>query len=310
MGLGRAGCDECCPVVWNTVVQDGFVYTATAIGFLLLSVLFTGLAALIVTRQPGNQISWLMFVIGFGLLVDTGIVPLVGTQPVSPSTSDYLAIFVSNTAWQLFFFPLFLLLFLFPTGRFPTRRWTWALWLTALMALAAAFFNLFTVEVGPPGGEWAIPNPIGFVPVSILDSGAGDLIVTSGLLALAFGGLIAVGLRYRRSSQRIRTQIKWVLYGALVFAMVYAFIALNQGWTDDSGLIGLLLVGSIALLPTSITIAITRYRLFEIDRIISRTLTYTAGVVMLGVLLIGIVTLVTSLLPAQSSLAVSGATLE
>lgn len=132
-----------------------------------------------------------------------------------------------------------------------------------------------------------------------------------GLLTLSLGGFVAMTVRFRRSGLVERTQIKWVLCAALVFALTYA-ASLVVNWFGGSfgdGLLGFLFVFSIALIPISITAAITRYRLFEIDRIISRTLSYAAVVIVLGALFLGMVTLVTALLPTQNSLAVAGATL-
>lgn len=180
--------------------------------------------------------------------------------------------------------------------------------------MTVVFFviGVFAEGWGPPNDDyiWLIDNPIGFIPNSFWE-GLFGAIWMLGLLTLSLGGFVAMTVRFRRSGLVERTQIKWVLCAALVFALTYA-ASLVVNWFGGSfgdGLLGFLFVFSIALIPISITAAITRYRLFEIDRIISRTLSYAAVVIVLGALFLGMVTLVTALLPTQNSLAVAGATL-
>jgi ABC-type bacteriocin/lantibiotic exporter with double-glycine peptidase domain len=96
----------------------------------------------------------------------------------------------------------------------------------------------------------------------------------------------------------------------VLFSGAYTVVLVLQSWTDGEGVVfSLLFVPSIASIPISITIAITRYRLFEIDRIISRTLSYAMIVVVLATVFVGVVTLTSSILPSQNSLAVAASTL-
>lgn len=291
-------------------LEDGLAGVIASALWLLLPVLFTGLASVILTRQPDNGISWLLYSVGLGVLLDIAVQPHVEAPPSSPVFWDYVAIFLSNTMWLAIFFPLFLLLFVFPTGHFMNHRWRWARWPAIFMPATVVFFSLFSEEVGPPNDSWLIANPIGLIPNSGIWEGFFGVLWSLSLLSLALGGLVAMVVRFRRSTVVVRTQIKWVLYAAFVFALGYGASVIASVWTiEDDSFFWILFVLSLALLPVSITAAITRYRLFEIDRIISRTLSYALVAGLLATVYLVTVTAVTSLLPTQNALAVAGSTL-
>ncbi|MEA1902288.1 MAG: hypothetical protein U9N56_02050 [Actinomycetota bacterium] len=288
---------------------EGFEYgAAETASWMVLPILYTWLGALIVARQPGNRIAWILFSVAVGVLLDGAAQPFILTAPNPPTAIDYLALFLANSMWVVIFFPLFMLLYLFPTGRFLSRRWAWAGWLAVGMVVTFLVIGIFAETWGTPNDDWVIDNPIGFVPN---DWGAFGVVWNLGLIALPVGGFAAMTVRFRRSNVVERTQIKWVLYAALVFALSYVgSVILNAvGGSFGDLLIGSLFALSLALLPLSIAAAITRYRLFEIDRIISRTLAYAVVVALLGALYFGMITLITSLLPTQNALAVAGSTL-
>lgn len=280
----------------------------TAIGWMVLPALFTALGSLIATRRPGNRISWLLFAVAIAVLVDAVLTALYQDQPVSPAFWDYVAIEIWNLLWLGILFPLILLLFLFPTGRFHTRRWIWAGWVQAAMVAFVVFVGVLTEEIGPPTEEWVVTNPIGFLPATLNEGPFGVLWVL-GLVALVIGGLTALVVRYRRSAQLVRTQIKWVLYAAAVFVAAFAFTAFANLFLNVDYLLGAMLAFSLALFPISITVAITRYRLFEIDRIVNRTLVYALVVAVLAGIYAAAVVLLRGLLPDGSDLAVAASTL-
>ena len=312
------------PWIWTGLVAVaclvGFVFgvtgsesafdRATGTIWTLLVVLITALGALIATRQPGNRISWLFFTVALGLLVTGAFSPLTQAEPASPTFWNWLAV-VNETvlAVATIFYPLFLLLYVFPTGHFLTRRWTWAGWFGAIMVptlLLVAVFSEELANIDDGVKVWSITNPIGFIPPGVLD--VMGFIWNAGLVVVAIGGVISVIVRYRRSSQLVRTQIKWLLYPGLIF--VGSYILIVNGVGDNSEFLStLLIVGPIALIPTSMTVAIIRYRLFEIDRIISRTLAYLLVVGLLATIYFGTVTFITTRLPAPNGVAVAGSTL-
>ena len=309
------------PWIWTGVVTvatvvlflDEVLNQGTSIGTGLagvpLTVLFTFLGALIAVRQPGNRIAWLLLVIGFGLLLIGVLTRFTGAEPEFPSFLDLFAIVLDNwVGLNLIFYPLVLIPFIFPTGRFFTRRQVWVGWVGAIMVPTSLLVALFAEKIGPPfqSGDqpWRIANPIGFLPTVALDFVLS--VWGMGLLVLAIGGVWSLIIRYGQSSLVVKAQIRWMLFASLFLAVGFAFIIATD---TDSTISGVFVALAFASIPVSITIAITRYKLFEIDRIISRTLGYAIVVGLLAAAFFGLITLITNLLPAQNSLAVAGSTL-
>ena len=287
-------------------------------GLLLLSPFYVALGLRIVVRQPGNRVSWLLFVIGTWFVVEGAADLRIGgqTEPPHPASIwDALAIIWLNSG---FFFaliiPLFLLLYIFPTGRFLTRRWSWAGWLAGLVASMGFFVEVFATEIGLTEHTWTITNPNGFLEFGAENfSGLEDAPIVAtvfgvGLVALMVGGIPAIVTRYRRSNPLIRTQIKWVVYAMVLLAITLMSQILFESY--QGFVANFLFVFSLLVLPATVTIAITRYRLYEIDRLISRTLGYTLVVTLLGlVYAVGAIWLPTQLLGEQSPIFVAGSTL-
>lgn len=258
---------------------------ALDIGMLLLPVMYTGLGSLIVTRQPENRISWVFYWIGFGGVLSVLAYPyILRPPPEDPSVMEVLALIWDQTGFfAALLVPLFLLLFLFPTGRFLTRRWAWAGWVSALVAVGFLAANTFSEELRPAdsSAEWTVANPIGFLPNDFVDSVV-FLPVGLGLIALLIGGIASTVVRFRRSDTVVRIQIKWVVYSMMVFAITIGFKLLLDEVLRDNEVTDFLFVLSLFLIPISITVAIIRYRLFEIDRLISRTVSYAIVAGVLG----------------------------
>jgi hypothetical protein len=246
------------------------------LGFFVLGplMLITALGSVVSVRQPGNRIGWLLHIVSLDLLLSLWTYPLVlDGNPDSPSFVLFFAVVIQNAVAPLLIYVVFLLLFLFPTGTFLSPRWKWAGLIGVTYFSLLLFFAIFATETGPVflEGEsqpWAMPNPIGFLPtgpVAALSDGLALL-----MLAAAIGGVSAIVLRYRRAGPVVRTQIKWVL-----FAAVAALVSFPIAISDLEVVSDILMMITITAVPTAIAIAITRYRLYEIDRIISRTVTYT-----------------------------------
>lgn len=283
-----------------------------SVAVIALPTFLSCLGAVVLTRQPGNRISWLLFVSGAGVLVTAildGLYGVAAGPPVDPTYWDYFLIWVmSSTGSAFVFYPIALLLYVFPTGRFLSKRWAWALWVPAFFVAVIAVLAPFADQVGPffaDEGEvrWLIDNPIGFIPLEALDA---VVVVWSLILVLIvpIGGVVALILRYRRSSLVVRTQIRWVVYGSAVAAITFPlgiwFISDHPFWSGFFTLIAL------AVVPVTITIAITRYRLFDIDRLISRTLAYTLVVATLTIaylaVILGVGAIATAMSPTDTDL--------
>lgn len=280
---------------------------------IVLPSLFTALGALIATRVPGNRIAWILMVVGFsGVAAAWGTVQITITEkPTVVTAADIVALIWLNTGFFVaLLIPLLMLPFLFPDGRFLTPRWRWAGWLAGVASVELLAMQGLTRTLGPENRPWTVPNPIGVLPEdSFARDGPAFLFFGLALFALMIGGVVSAVLRYRRSSETVRTQIKWIAFSLVVFVVTMAVrLLLDQyraAWWNE-------LMFDIALLivPVSIAVAVTRYRLFDIDRIISRTLGYGLVVVSLGlVYVVGAVWLPALLVEQRPPVFVAGTTL-
>ena len=112
-------------------------------------ILITALGSVISARQPGNRIAWLLHAISVGLLLSmASSLVTESDKPISPDFWDYAAFVIINGLSLSFLYPIFLIFFIFPTGRFLTRRWRWAGWIGVLFIPAMLLVALFTEEVG------------------------------------------------------------------------------------------------------------------------------------------------------------------
>lgn len=267
----------------------------------------TALGALLRVKVPENPISWVFFMMGAGLplLILANSAISSDTPPIDPGIQEYLGMVLQGPPSSiLVFYPFFFVLYVFPTGRFLNRRWRWALRLGVGMAVIT-FVTYAFVEFFRPGYEedpWLLENPVGFIPVGVADAVGGGLGLIV-LLALAFGGVASIVVRYRTATAETRAQIRWLLYPGLVFPVTLIATVLSENVSSIAFL-------PFALVPVAIFIAVTRYRLYEIDRIISRTIAYTVVVgALAGVYVVGAVWLPTQILGEQPATFVAGTTL-
>jgi len=269
--------------------------------------LLTALGAAITTRQPGNRIGWLMFGVGAALLIEpTALLILSGDRPEPVTLLDVLAVTGENTSFFIgFIIPVAFLLYLFPTGSYLTGGWSWAGWLAAVASLSFVVDALFSVELRIADADWIVSNPIGFLspgPQTALEFVAGI-----GMLTLMLGGIVAIVVRYRRSDSVVRSQIRLVALSLIFFIVT----ALYRLLTDDRGNASSLIFGFVTvLIPISIAVAILRHRLFDIDRVISRTVGYAIVIGTLALVYIGgALWLPTQFLGERSPVFVAGSTL-
>jgi hypothetical protein len=319
------GLTNCLSTVWSGVgllSRDGSRNALYLIGEALISlaapVAFAIVAALIVSRQPRNTLGWVLMV-PVGLYVVGG--PIVShIERLAPSSPEptvpiLLMAWFNTWNWLLLIFPLLLIPLLFPNGQPPTPRWrsvgvaaiAWA----SLFVLIAALARQINAGTTP---NMVFDNPIGVLGKGTVERLVGVWIV--GLLALAVACAVALFVRYRRANEIEREQIKWLLYACALFLMVYAVGLVGRlgGKSSVGGYIWGVFFGlSVIALPAAIGIAILKYRLYDIDVVINRTLVYgplTATLVALY--FVGIVVLqrfFVVLTGQQSTLAVVASTL-
>jgi hypothetical protein len=200
---------------------------------------------------------------------------------------------------------------LFPTGRLPSRRWRWLAWIAIACVVAGVASSAFSI--GANAGLGPVQNPLGIKGFSDIY----DVVLTfmSTVLYIAAASLLLVRLRRARGVER--QQIKWFVYGAVatISGLTLAYVIPNSieapPWFERIGFA--VLIATTAAIPVSIGIAILRYRLYDIDLLINRTLVYGSLTVALVAIYFGGIVLLQGLFVAltgeQSTLAVVASTL-
>jgi len=234
---------------------------------------FMVIGALVVARRPANAIGWLFSAIGLLALGAS----LAGEYSqyayvTRPSGLPFAVGAVWYLAWVAF--PVFGLTFsftllLFPTGRLLSPRWRPIAWLAAIEITASTMLAALQPTLSLENQGRTIANPIGASGLPHPDQGAvGD--VLGGLFtAVSLAACASLVLRFRRARGEERQQLKWVAYAAALMVITTAVVAVTV--TDGSDLAVAL---TVVLLPIAAGIAILRYRLYDIDRLINRTLVY------------------------------------
>lgn len=306
-------------VAGGTAVMVGVfareILDVDAVVLMASAMAYTGLGLLIAVRKPGNRIAWVFYVVATWVVL-SGASVLVGEyeDPPSPVRAlDLFNIMFGNVGYFIMLLiPLVLLFYLFPDGRFLTPRWSWAGWVAAFISIVAVFSQVAATDVGltaPDGPDWTVSNPIGFIEGAELDGGVVGLLFGLGFVSIALLAIPALIVRYGRSDAAVRSQIKWVVFAAVVvggLAILAVFLGeAVPGWFSELWFYLLVMV-----FPVSVALAIIRGRLYEIDRIFSRTVAYLLVVGLLGlVYLVGAVWLPTRLLGEQPPLFVAATTL-
>ena len=311
-------------IIWSGIGllrQGGSRSTLYLAGEALISlaapVVFAIVAALIVSRQPRNTIGWVLMVpVGLYVVggpIESYIERLAPSSP-EPTVPLLLMLWFNSWNWLLLIFPLLYIPLLFPNGRPPTPRWRWVsvaaiAWATLFVLLATLSQQIHT-NTTP---DILFDNPIGVLGEDTVQRLVGVWIV--GLLALAVACAVALFVRYRRANETEREQIKWLLYACAVFLVVYVGGVLRSvGTASLGGYIWEVLFGlSVITLPAAIGIAVLKYRLYDIDLLINRTLVYASLTAMLALVYVGGVTGLQAALRAltgqESTLAIVASTL-
>ena len=282
---------------------------------LVIGIPCAAVGVVVARRQPGNPLGWLFLAIALCLFVanDGGdysyfVYRLGHHVPFGPAA---LAL---DQLWIPGLVLIVVVILLFPDGRLTSRYWRWglrafsALYIALVAAVAVALagaLDAHPLRIDDTGGLVVMDNPAGWFAIA-----EHSILVASLILSLGF--ICRQVLSWRRSSGERHQQLKWLASGAtvtiasLVLATVFSTTGTTttvREWVDNFFWFGL------AALPVSMGVAILRYRLYEIDRIISRTLAYTVVTGLLVAAYAGLVLLSTHVLALSSSVAVAASTL-
>jgi hypothetical protein len=265
--------------------------------------------AVLASRRPRHPVGWLLLGVGlsvsssgvadgyapYGLLVRPGVLP--GARYVALYGPALLAITIACIG---------LILLLTPTGSLPSPRWRW--WARVTAAAPVVVLLMVTLLPRPLGPEYqSVANPLGLGALEAWLQAATGMALALTVLGVPVAAASMV-VRFRRARGTERQQLRWVALAAAVVSLAAALV-LAAMLTETPALFGWGLALCAAILPLAIGAAILRYRLYDLDRIISRTLAYGLLTVLLGGGYAGLVLGLGQLLGENRSLVVAGATL-
>jgi len=291
---------------------------ADFLSILAIVLVFPIVGLVIASRRPSNSVGWLFLVVGLVMTLDifggayTGLIVFAGVR----LPGGALVAWLKDSFWLLGpAVALPLAIALFPDGRLPSSRWSPALivavvlsvMVTALGALAPGDLLGYDGQFVNPFG---IPGEIGRLALWASRSG--------GILQLlpAFIAIAAIVVRLRRARGAERQQLKWLLFPLAVFVLTIStgfavVLSVPPASADDFRWIFTVALVALGVVPISAGIAILRYRLYDIDVVIRRTVIYAVVVAVLGAVYVALVLALGSLLQqvaGTDTLAVAGST--
>ena len=282
----------------------------------LLTLVLGGVGLVVAWHQPRNPMGWLLLGSGmcFGLAMDASFYATLayrlhpGRLPLG-----WVAVML-QPGWGLAFIFVSTAVLLFPDGRLPSWHWRWplrvylagsAVWAGGAVVIAVTAVARHHVQINSSGDLAIIDHPTG---TAALWGAIGEVYFVV-LVVCLVAAVVQQAVSYRRASGVRRQQLKWVASGAAVCVICgVAATALNNApgaWQVVSDV----LVAGMAALPASMGVAILRYRLYDIDRIISRTLAYALVTGLLAGVYTGLVLLATRVLSFHTPVAVAASTL-
>lgn len=281
--------------VWPIFPRTGVDATAG----ILVAALCSGLVGAVLSlKVPSNSVGPLALIAG-----SAGVVYFFGNEYAMASLGQeaglvgaYLLGWMGSWVGALFPIGVSLLIFVFPTGR-PVGWWRLLMAIPILGAISS-FLGAALL--------WGLPLTTLISPDLLGQIGAYGFVDAGFILGFmsAIPATLSVIARFRRAGFVERQQIKWLLAATCLFAVAYIV-----GATSEDEWVWWVVSVAMAAIPLAILLAVLRYRLYEIDRIISRTVAYVIVIGLLGAVYVAGAAAMTSFLPDESPLAVAGSTL-
>jgi hypothetical protein len=281
-----------------------------------ISAPFAMVGFVVAWRKPGNPLGWVIVAMaGFFALSEDASFYMVADYRLHHGglPLGWVALF-AEPGWAPGLVFLVLVFLLFPDGRPPSSRWRWVVW-AALTVGTVWIASAFALTVSAIIGHHLQVDPAG--NLAVLDNGAGDAawwnavtfataLVAAACWLASLGGQV---LSYRRSSGERRQQLKWLLTGSAVAGVCIGISFSTGSASGFMRIVAVIVLAGFLALPLSIGVAVLKYRLFDIDRIISRTLAYTIVTGLLVGTYAGIVLLATHVVSIKAPVAVAASTL-
>ena len=272
---------------------------ADALGFSVWILSFTVVGVIIAFHRPGNPIAWICLafsgVWSIWIFLD-GLLAYEAANPGSLSRPDLIAA-LAYPLWVPGVGLIGFLLLLFPDGHLPSPRWRYVAWLLAgdlALLTLTGFFLPGVIQ------ETEYVNPLGVEILEAFDQGIPGFALVVILVLCILASALSVVVRYRRAVGRERLQLKWLMAAGVVAAAAYALLFF---WDEFN----VQLVWS--LLPIAIGMSMHRHHLYEIDRLISRTIVYAVVVGALAIVFASVIFVLQVVSPFQDDLAVAASTL-
>ena len=244
------------------------------IAFPLAALTMTFVAVLIGRRDQSHIVAWMFLLLGGGaeLLVVTQSYGIYGTM-TAPGSLPAAGVFLwlASWTWSVPIGALVIAVLVFPSGRPLTPRWWLVAWIAAVAGALQGFADAFRVPIHLAGTGLVTPFGTPFA-VDFLD--AISIVGTIAWAAATLAAAASLVVRFRRASGVERLQLKWVAFGfgsAAVAIVLASVVYAVPGFEALSGAVGSL---GLLLIPISAAVAILRYRLYDIDVVIERTLVY------------------------------------
>lgn len=261
-------------VLWVVIVDEPLA--PDIVLFPVAYLAFATVGAMILGRRPSNRIGRLAMAAGLGGSL-VGVADSYARQ-VGPAPGQAWAAWLAAVGFPATLGPIIFLLLLFPTGHLASPRWRIVAAVTLIGVVLVSLGNAFT----PTFGDYPqVSNPIGlpaFRESPLEQGGVGWLLVVGGAVSAA-GGLVP---RLRRARGIERQQLKWMTYAAALHGISWIVLAIGlPGFLGDAA--QYVLFTTLTLIPVAAGIGILRYRLYDIDIVIRRTLTYGVLVAILTV---------------------------
>ena len=301
--------------VWVTAVNGGLAESGIGehVALLLAFYAYLVVGLILIARRPNNALGWVLAAIG--LLTAIGSFSDEYARLGLAQGRVHRAFGAVFAAWitQWWWFPAITLVLvfvpqLFPTGKPVSPRWRWLLWLSSGTMVATAVGASLAPVLG--ADTYTVVNPIGVDVVGDIEEGGIGNVLFFSMLACMLLSVASAVVRFRRSRGVERQQLKWFLYAVIVAIIIPLLEEVAPEWLIVNSNVGFAIVFSLP--PIAIGIAVTRYRLYEIDRLISRTLTYgllTAVLIALYLVAVTAMTRITAPVTRNSPVAVAAATL-
>jgi hypothetical protein len=262
-------------VVIATVVL-GIVYGVDEpVSVLVLMGVWAILGAAVVALRPANGVGWLFLMVGLWLAI--GLALTSSWEHLGAGDALTWVTWFSEWFWIAGFAMMIATLFVIPTGRLPSRGWWPVLLLFEGAALACTVVAALEEEVQVTDTAPLVRNPIGIAGLGDIESyfGPGLIVI---LVGGAVAGAVSLIVRYRHGGAVEREQLKLLAVAAPLAVVCIVAAGISGGGTVSPVFWDV----GMAAIPVAVTVAILRYRLFDVDLLISRTLVYGSLTVLLG----------------------------